>query len=139
MVKKISKSTFTIFIVLAVIVMVGFLFYSFNKRSSLFEGQTTNPATPGEEENVEVLIAQMVASVNAIDTSKSIPATRAIKTGIIASLNKLNADFVGAPAAFEALSKKIVKDFKAIEEDILKLNAAMIFDGSAPKPNAAPQ
>lgn len=38
MAKKISKKTFTIFVVLAILVLVGFLFYSFNKRSNLFEG-----------------------------------------------------------------------------------------------------
>jgi len=42
MAKKISKKTFTIFVVLAILVLVGFLFYSFNKKSNLFEGQASN-------------------------------------------------------------------------------------------------
>ena len=46
MAKKISKKTFTIFVVLGILVLAGFLFYSFNKKSNLFEGQTTNPNPP---------------------------------------------------------------------------------------------
>jgi hypothetical protein len=39
MAKRVSKKIFTVFVVLGVIVLVGFLFYSFNKKSNLFEGQ----------------------------------------------------------------------------------------------------
>jgi hypothetical protein len=44
--KRISKKTFTIFVVLGILVLVGFLFYSFNKKSNLFEGQATNTMAP---------------------------------------------------------------------------------------------
>lgn len=64
MAKKISKKTFTVFVVLAILFLVVFLFYSFYKKSNLFEGQTTNTtapvSSPGKDESFYGIIKEAI-------------------------------------------------------------------------------
>lgn len=102
--KRISKKTFTIFVGLAVIVFMGFLFYSFYNKSNLFEGQTTNtmaPATsPGKDENVYSYLK------GPIDEQKQEFSTYATDSSNV-PLQKLAADTIGELDKFLNMAKLV--------------------------------
>jgi division protein CdvB (Snf7/Vps24/ESCRT-III family) len=68
--KGISKKTCTILLILAGIVLIGFLFYSFTRNPRFFEGQQGNPgSSPGEENNFYSNVSPVI--INRIHTFDS--------------------------------------------------------------------